>query len=54
MGSSATGDDAFGAEAEDLGAAAGALVGEVVGAAEGASAANAVATTKAKRAKTTN
>ena len=52
----------MGAEADDdLGAAAGALVcvvgafvGEVVGAAEGASAANAVATTKANRANTTN
>jgi len=58
VGSSATGDDAFGAAAEDLGAAAGALVGdlvgEAVGAAEGASAANTVPTAKAKRATTTN
>ena len=48
-------EEALGAEAGALVWVVGALVGEAaVGAAEGASAANAVATAKAKRAKTIN
>lgn len=47
-------EEVLGAEAGALVWVVGALVGEAVGAAEGASAAKAVATAKAKRAKTIN